>query len=170
MPFNQCLSLPLELKLLSTPDGPRLAWQPVAELSRLREKTFAAKTKTLKPGDANPLAKAHGELLELRAEFEPGADSEVAFSIRGIPISYDAKKQELIVNGHRAPAPLRDGKQRLIIYIDRTVIEVFASDGLTYVPLPVIPKADALSAEVSVTDAPVQFSKLAAYQLKSIWK
>ena len=32
------------------------------------------------------------------------------------------------------------------------------------------PKADALSAEVSVTGAPVKFSKLAVYQLKSIWK
>ena len=170
MPFNQCLSLPLELKLLSTPDGARLAWQPVAELTKLRGKTFDAKSLTLKPGDVNPLAKAQGDLLELRAEFTPDADSEVNFSVRGISISYHARQQELIVNGHRAPAPLRGGKQRITIYVDRTVVEVFASDGLTYVPMPVIPKPDALGVEVTVTGAPVTFSKLTAYELKSMWK
>ena len=167
MPFNQCLSLPLELKLISTPDGTWLARLPVAELTRLRAKTFAAGAPLLKPGDANPLAQAHGELLELRAEFVPGADSEIHFAVRGISIGYNAGKQELNVNGHRAPAPLRDGKQRLAIYVDRTAIEVFASDGLAYVPLPVIPKADAQGVEVSVAGAPVKFSKLAAFELKS---
>ena len=170
MPFNQCLSLPLELKLISTPDGVRLTRLPVSELTQLRDKTFDLGALELKPGDANPLAQAHGEMLELRAEFEPGADSEINFLVRGIAISYDARKQELIVNGHRAPAPLRDGKQRLIIYVDRTAIEVFASNGLAYVPLPVIPKADALGIEASVTGAPVKFSKLAGYELRSIWE
>jgi hypothetical protein len=38
------------------------------------------------------------------------------------------------------------------------------------VPMPVIPKADAQGVEVSVTGAPVKFSKLAAYELQGIWK
>jgi fructan beta-fructosidase len=170
MPFNQCMSLPLELNLLSTPDGARLAWQPAGELARLRGRAWDAGALTLKPGGANPLAKTHGELLELRAGFEPGEDSEINFTVRGIPVRYSARKQELTVNGHRAPAPLRQGKQQLILYVDRTVIEVFASDGLTYVPLPVIPKPDALGIEVSVAGAPVKFFHLTAYELRSIWK
>ncbi len=32
MPFNQCMSVPLELRLRSTAAGPRLSWQPVKEL------------------------------------------------------------------------------------------------------------------------------------------
>ena len=32
MPFNQAMSLPLELKLRQTAAGPRLTWQPVEEL------------------------------------------------------------------------------------------------------------------------------------------
>lgn len=170
MPFNQCMSLPLELKLLSTSDGPRLARQPTGELVRLRGRAWNAGALTLKTSDANPFAKARGELLELRAGFEPGEDSEINFNVRGIPVSYSARKQELTVNGHRAPAPLRQGKQQLILYIDRTVIEVFASDGLTYVPLPVIPKPDALSVELSVTGAPVKFFQLTAHELRSIWE
>ena len=80
MSFNQCLSLPLELKLLSTPEGIRLARLPVNELARLREKTFDAGSLLMKSGDANPLAAAKGESLELRAEWEPGADSKIDFA------------------------------------------------------------------------------------------
>ncbi len=169
MPFNQCISLPMELKLLSTPDGARLARQPINELTRIRGKTYDIGSFMLKSGDANPLAQARGELLELRAEFEPGADSEINFNVRGIPVSYIARNQALIVNGHRSPAPLRDGKQSFIIYIDRTSLEIFASDGLTYAPLAVIPKQDALGMELSITGTPAKFSKLAAYELRSIW-
>ena len=105
---------------------------------------------TLTEGDGNPLAKAGGELLELRAEFEPGAAAEVAFTVRGTKIVYDAKEQEIVVNNHRAPAPLRNGKQRLTVYADRTALEVFASDGLTYVPMPLISKAEERSVAVAV--------------------
>jgi sucrose-6-phosphate hydrolase SacC (GH32 family) len=170
MPFNQCMSLPLELNLLSTADGVRLARQPARELSGLRGRAWDAGAVVLKSGDANPFAKARGELLELRAGFEPGEDSEINFQVRGIPASYSARKQELTVNGHRAPAPLRQGKQQLILYVDRTVLEVFASDGLTYVPLPVIPKRDALGIELSVTGAPVKFFQLTTHELRSIWQ
>ena len=44
------------------------------------------------------LAQAHGELLELRAEFVPGADSEIHFAVRGISIGYNAGKQEFKKN------------------------------------------------------------------------
>jgi sucrose-6-phosphate hydrolase SacC (GH32 family) len=169
MPFNQCMSIPLELTLRSTPAGPRLAWQPVKELEALRAASHRMGPLTLKEGDANPLAQGGGELLELRAEFEPGSAAEVAFTVRGVPILYDAKAEEIIVNKHRAPAPLRGGRQRLIVYVDRTAVEVFASDGLSYVPMPVIPKDDERSVGVAVKGGPVRFTRLDAYELKSIW-
>jgi len=53
-----------------------------------------------------------------------------------------------------------------LIYVDRIVLKVFASDGLTYVPLPFTPKPEDLS--VAVTDG--QCESLEAYQLSSIWK
>ncbi len=170
MPFNQCMSLPLDLKLISTAGGVWLTYQPARELNALRGKSFDAGALMLKSGDANPLAKVQGDALEIRAEFEPAADSEINLMVRGISIKYSTQKQELTVNGHRAPAPLRNGKQRLTIYTDRTATEVFASDGLTYVPLPVIPKPDALDVVVSVTGSPVNFSDLAVYNLQSVWK
>ena len=169
MPFNQSMTIPLELKLKTTVQGPRLSWTPVKELAALRAKSHRFGAVTLQPDSANPLAGVKAELVELRAEFEPGATSTVKLDVRGVAIEYDAAKQELNVNNRRAPAPLRNGRQNLTLYVDRTGLEVFASDGLTYVPMPVQPAATNLSLQISVTGDPVKFSLLEAHKLRSIW-
>ncbi len=168
MPFNQCLTIPLSLSLRSTPEGARLDWQPAKELETLRGKSWHCGAFTLKPGEANPLADARGELLEVRADFEPGRNTEATFAVRGVPIVYDAGKAALIVNGLVAPAPLLQGRQKIIIYADRTSLEIFASDGLVYVPMPVLLKPENQSVEVSAPGGVVKFNHLDLYKLKSI--
>jgi sucrose-6-phosphate hydrolase SacC (GH32 family) len=170
MPFNQAMSLPLELELISTAEGPRLTWTPVKELEKLRAKSHYLGVRTLKEGEANPFAGISSELLEVRADFTPSADTTVSFNVRGVEIAYDAAKQELIVNKHRSPAPLRNGRQRLIIYADRTAFEVFASDGLIYVPMPVIPKAEDTTLALAVRGGAAKFTALDAHELQSTWK
>ncbi len=169
MPFNQSMTIPLELQLKTTSDGPRLTFTPARELAALRTKSHNLGALSLAPGAANPLAGVRSDLLELRAEFEPSSAKEVTFTVRGTTIVYDVAKQELIVNNHRAPAPLRDGVQRLTIYSDRTGLEVFASDGLTYVPMPVEQRATDLSVAVAVKGGAAAFKSLQAYELKSAW-
>ena len=168
MPFNQSMTIPLELKLTATADGPRMTWTPVKELASLRTKSHRFDVPTLAPDAANPLAAVRAELVEVNAEFEPG-EAEVSFTVRGATIRYDAKKQELAVNDHRVPAPLRDGKQRITIFCDRTGLEVFASDGLTYVPMPFVPKADDLALGVQAKAGAAKFSALQVHELKSAW-
>jgi sucrose-6-phosphate hydrolase SacC (GH32 family) len=170
MPFNQSMSIPMELRLISTGDGPRLTYTPVKELEDLRAKSHNLGEVTVAEGQANPLAQITGELFELNAEFAPGDASEIAFNVRGVPVVFDARKQELIVNGQRAPAPLRDGKQRLTIFADRTCLEVFASDGLTYLPMPINLKPEEKSLAVTVRGGAAKFSKLDVHELRSIWK
>ncbi len=169
MPFNQSMTIPLELKLAGTADGPRLTWTPVKELAALRAKSHHLGPTTLAPGQANPLARVAAELVEVRAEFAPGEAREVAFTVRGAAIVYNAQKQELAVNGHVAPAPLCDGKQRLVVYCDRTGLEVFASGGLTYVPLPFQPKPDDVQLDLQATGGSVQLMSLEVHELKSAW-
>ena len=171
MPFNQSMSLPLHLRLVGTPDGPRLTWTPVKELESLRARSHTRKAFSLAPGGANPLASVRGELLEIRAEFGPGGAGEIAFTVRGVPVVFDAVKQEIVVNGHRAPAPLpRDGKQRVAIFADRAGLEVFASDGLTFVPMPVNLKPEDQSLSVSARGGgAVAFSRLDVHELRSAW-
>jgi fructan beta-fructosidase len=169
MPFNQSMTIPMELNLKSTADGPRLTWTPVKEMHTLRAKTHSIQPLTLAPDAANPLARVQAELVELRAEFEPGDASELSFLVRGAAIVYDVKKQELAVNDLRAPAPLREGKQRLTVYCDRMGLEIFASDGLTYVPMPFIPKSNDLALAVHTKGGSAKLTSLQVHELKSTW-
>ena len=124
----------------------------------------------LKEGDANPLAGVSAELVELCAEIEPAGTAEVAFVLRGLSIVYEAAKQELVVNGHRAPAPLTDGKFRLTAYVDRVGSEVYACDGLTFVPMPFAPKPDDRALSVSVKGGSARLTSLDVHELRGIWK
>jgi sucrose-6-phosphate hydrolase SacC (GH32 family) len=170
MPFNQSMTLPLELRLVSTPDGPRLSFTPVSELTALRAETLFPHVETLSPGAANPLADFRGDLLELRAVFIPGTAKEVTFRIRGATISWEQATGELIVNGHRAQAPLVNGKQELTISCDRTGLEVFASGGLCYVPMPFIPDLDDRGLGLTVGGGEATFTTLEVHKLRSAWR
>ena len=168
MSFNQAMTIPLELKLLGTPQGPRLSWTPVRELETLRARTHRFEGVALQPASRNPLASVSAELVEVRTEFEPGA-AETILNVRGATIAYDARKEQLAVNGHKVPAPLRHGRQRLTLYCDRIGLEVFASDGLTYVPMPFLPKAGDLGLGLQVQGGEVKFRSLEVHELKSAW-
>jgi fructan beta-fructosidase len=169
MPFNQSMSLPNELKLLATPEGPRLTWTPVKELEALRARSHLLGPMHLAPGAANPFAGLKGELLEVRAEFAPGDATEVVFTVRGLKIAYDCAKQELAVGDHRVSAPLFDGHQRLIIYVDRTAFEVYASDGLAFIPVATAPDADDQALTLSVEGGTATITALDVHELNSIW-
>ncbi|HEY0257234.1 MAG TPA: glycoside hydrolase family 32 protein, partial [Candidatus Methylacidiphilales bacterium] len=94
MPFSQEMSVPIELKLIATPEGPRLTWTPVEELKALRGEGHHIKSLTLKPGDTNPLANVHGNLLEIRARFKPNEAGEMSLNVRGASVNYNAATQE----------------------------------------------------------------------------
>ncbi|RYG68134.1 DUF4980 domain-containing protein [bacterium] len=170
MNFNQAMSIPATLGLKSTPEGPRLTWTPVPELQALRTKTNSIGALTLAETNPNPLKDLSGELLEIRTEFEPGTANEVRFDVRGVPIIFDATKNQISVAGFRANAPLQKGKINLTIFIDRTGVEVYAADGLAFVPVNINLKPEDLSLSVKTTGGTAKFSKLDVYNLKSSWE
>jgi len=169
MSFNQCMSLPLNLSLVKAPEGPRLTWSPVAELEQLRGKQHQLADLTLKSGETKLLAGLESELLDIVTVIEPAAATEVAFDICGVPVVYDVPKQELSVNGHRAPAQLRNGKVDVRVLVDRTAFEVFADGGLTYIPMPVIPAADNRALSITAKGGDVRLPVCEVYELRSIW-
>ena len=168
MPFNQSMTIPLELKLLSTQAGPRLSFAPVKELETLRGKHHHIETNKLTLSE-NPLRAVHAELIELQAEFEPKATSEVTFNIRGVDVTYLGATEQLRVGDLLASAPLRGGKQRVTIYADRTGLEIFASDGLCYIPLPKNLDAANQSLSLTASGGEIVVNKLDVYELKSAW-
>ncbi|MGH7135747.1 MAG: GH32 C-terminal domain-containing protein, partial [Pirellulales bacterium] len=90
--------------------------------------------------------------------------------LRGVPIVFDAAKQELSINGHRAAVPLRDGKLDVRLIVDRTAFELFVNDGLIYVPMPVIPAADNHDLSITARGGDVRVPVLDVYELRSIWE
>ncbi len=169
MSFNQAMSLPLELALRSTPDGLRLTRMPVKELTTLRGKSRTMGPVDVKAGD-RPLNDVGGELLEVRAAITPDEGCQFALTVRGVSMSYDAKLQELRIGDHKLSLPLREHEVDLRIFADRTVFEVFASDGLVYAPMPVIPKPDNRAVTFAVCAGKVRVERLTVNQLDSIWK
>jgi len=169
MPFNQSMTVPLELGLMQTDEGPRLTYSPVQELKKLRKNTYTFDLHSVQPGDPNPFADISAELLEINVSFLPGDARELVFNIRDVMIEYDFGKQELSVAGHRAPAPLRDGRQRLVILADRTGVEVFGSDGLCYIPMPYNTNPQNQKIFLEARGGKVVLEALEVSELKSAW-
>ena len=66
-------------------------------------------------------------------------------------------------------APLVGGRQRLHVFVDRTLLEVYASDGLIYATLPFIPKPEDQAVTVVTAGGSASLAGLEVYQLKSSW-
>jgi fructan beta-fructosidase len=169
MSFNQAMSLPMDLGLKTTPDGPRLTRQPAKELESLRGKSKTFGPIDVKPGD-QPIKDSGGELLEVRASIIPGEASRFTLTIRGVTLAYDTKSQELRIGDVKLNVPLRDGRLNLHLFADRTTFDFFASDGLVYVPFQVIPKPDATAVTFDVAADKVRLERLVVNELTSIWK
>ena len=169
MSFNQSMTIPLELRLVSTDDGPRMTFTPIEQLEALRTKTTNFEAMVLKPGDRNPSDDLELELLEIRTEIEPGNASEIVFNVRDAMILYETAKQEISVDGQRAAVPLLEGKLRLKIYGDRTGLEVFVSDGLCYLPIPFNTNPENRKVFLESQAGAARVRKLEVHQLRSAW-
>ena len=156
---NQGMTLPMELSLVRTADGLRLARFPVKELESLRA------------GEATAFKAFEGELAEVEFACTPVADAVVTLDLRGVKIEYDAVKKTLSVNG-RATAWDLDaaGRLGLHVFVDRVGLEIFSLDGFQYLPLPEIvpdPANRKLSWRAAGAKKPVRDVAERAWRLKS---
>src|SRR5262249_46362239 len=135
-----------------------------------RDAKHAWKELTVKPG-ANPLAEVKGELFDISAEVRPGAAEQVTFTVRGVPVVYDAKKGEVSCKGKAAPVKLRkDGTVRLRILVDRGSVEVFGNDGQAALSAGVLVSPDDRSLALSARGGEAKVTALEVNVLKSAWK
>lgn len=168
MPFNQMMCFPCDLRLRSTPEGPRLTWLPVPEITALHAQTRRVEAGPLEPG-TNPLAGFEAELVSLEASLEPGAATALTVDIRGHVLRYDVAAGTLQVREVKIPVPLEDGRLSLRVLVDRTSVEVFAQGGLFYLPLPAMAEAGNRSLSLQAEGGPARVHRLLAHRLKSIW-
>jgi len=103
-------------------------------------------------------------------EITPGKAKEVALNIRGVAVIYNVAAQQLVADGVKAPAPLQNGKLTLLIYADRTGLEIFANNGLMFMPVNINIDDSDRSLSLSVKGGTAKISSLEVYELKSIWQ
>jgi sucrose-6-phosphate hydrolase SacC (GH32 family) len=164
------MTVPLELGLRETMEGVRLTFAPVRELLSLRGGVHSLGELSLRPGMRNPLEGLEGELWDVELEFEPGEARSVVLTVRDVVVEYDVKRQELVVGGQRAAAPLQGGRQRLRVLCDRTGVEVFGSGGLCYVPLPVNVNSQNRRLHLEARGGTALVHGAEVYELRSAWQ
>ena len=166
MPFNQQMTFPAELTLHTTPDGPRLFRMPVGEIDLLHAKEHHWSDLTLKPGEPMPLAGLAGDLFDVQAEIDLGDSTEAGLVVRGEPVTYSVKNQNLTALGV-APLPVADGHLSLRLLVDRTSLETFAQGGRVSLSSCFLPETDGLTLFARGGTALVK--SLVVYELKSAW-
>jgi sucrose-6-phosphate hydrolase SacC (GH32 family) len=168
MPFNQMLGIPVELQLRPTDEGLRLCSEPVRELKSLRGKSHAIKRRPVRAGD-NPLAGIGGELFEVIVDISLGDATEITFYLRGVPVIYHVKKQQLSCEGRTGPLKEANGAIKLRMLVDRTSIDIFGNDGHLYMPMCMRISPDNRSFSMEVAGGSATINSLEIVELKSCW-
>jgi fructan beta-fructosidase len=186
-------SLPRALRLKTYPDGIRLVQTPVAETTKLRVKQLlrANKLSIQQANDKLRVGNVKGDLLEIEAEIAPRDAGEVGFRLRKgqneeTLVGISAKTRHVFIDRTRSGlvsfSPDFPGRHRatlhwtspvkLHIFLDRSSIELFASDGETVLTERIYPSpgSDALEMYSDSASADTQVSLLNIWQLSSIWK
>lgn len=167
MPFNQCMAFPAELSLRTTPDGIRLCAVPAREIATLHDQVTTIPAGPFAQGD-DPLAKLSGELLDVKGSFGLPEGGSLTLTLRGVAITYDAAKRELACAGRKAPLALADGRLELRVLVDRTSVEIYAGDGVVYMPLTEKPAAADRSLHLAASPG-TRITALTVATLRSAW-
>lgn len=169
MPFNQSMSLPLEVGLTKTDHGLRMTYRPIAELQKLRTKSLVFHSPILTPQSANPISSLNGELVEVVFEASPSSDAIMEWSIRGEKIRYSQSTRFLEGFGLKISIPKSEATLKLRFFVDRNSIEIFAASDQIYVPIPVSFSPENISYSFRILQGEAEQARIDTYELRSAW-
>jgi fructan beta-fructosidase len=165
MPFNQAFSLPIELRLVSTPAGVRMRAEPVRELETLRGDPVTAERREL-AADTPIEVRAPGNPLDILIQAEPGRARELRLRFGTNEIVYDAAGRTL----DGMPLPLEGGKLRVRVVVDRPLYEVVGGGGAVYKTAQRRdPGKPIESVRLSAVGGPAGAASVTVYPMRSIW-
>ena len=175
MPFNQQMTIPCELTLRTTPDGPRLHAEPVAEFARLH-----ASARSWSRSSAGRDDDDLGSVLP-RTEAAVGVDVTITAKgeamggwtamLYGSKVDYDAGKQILNVDGLEVPLKAESDEISVRILADRRSLEVFGNNGRVAASRRVARKPGAPALEMTASGAADrnQSLRIRDHTLKPAW-
>ena len=166
MPFNQQMTIPVDLTLKSTADGVRMCAEPVGELTSLREDSTTHTD--LRLGEEVSRFDG-GELLDIEAEFELGSASSLGIRVRGRDINFDAAQQRLS-SDITAHVGTPGGRLQLRILVDRGSLEIFAGDGQAVISRGVLMQPDDTAIAIQASGGSARLARMTVHRLRSVWR
>jgi fructan beta-fructosidase len=172
MPFNQQMTIPVQLVLRTTADGVRLCALPVEQVHKLwtrdDEHIVSERWQELAPGK-HFTPGVQGELLDIRVTLRPDGAERCGIVARGTRITLDRKTKTLTCGKETAPLLLEDGLIRLRVLVDRGSIEVFVNDGRIALVAAALPRPEDMSVELFAEGGAARAQDLRIAALRSAW-
>ncbi|MBC8117593.1 MAG: GH32 C-terminal domain-containing protein, partial [Candidatus Saccharimonas sp.] len=137
-PFNQQMTIPVELTLKTTANGTKLFAWPVPELDaaskgRAHATILSIDRLKLQPSKEVTVTGPGVTLdqFDMTLELEVGTAEKITLTVCGTPIVCDAKQQKLTCRHVTAPVSIREGRVSLRVIGDRGSLEIFVNKGET---------------------------------------
>jgi len=168
----------------------RLNFEPAREVESLRGKKFRLEDIKAGPGSGGVIKEAKGDALEIFAEIEVREAAQAGIKVRASPddseqtlIYYDRAGERLVVDRSRssrdpaaktpmrsAPFKLAEGETlKLRIFLDRSVVEVFANSRVVMSSRIYPARADSLGLELFSTSGTMRVKSLDIWEMTPIW-
>jgi sucrose-6-phosphate hydrolase SacC (GH32 family) len=168
MSFNQSLLFPVNLTLRSTEEGIRMSANPVEEIKNLSVNEHKWNN-ILVAGNEDLLSGIESKLLDIYVEFQVERPGSFGIMIKGKEIKYDTETQMISCDEEQTRLKPIDGIINLRILVDKLTFELFANDGLLYMPIRAYPEEKQSSLEIFSKKGDVIVNSLIVNELKSIW-
>jgi len=153
--WNQQMAVPNRLQLKQTENGLRLRMWPVKQIEKLRVREVPVRGKEVVIPSG---------LIDFSAEWAGALDVQV----NGIRIQFDPSTNKLRAGEKEAPLSGNPKKFKLRVLADVTSVEIYAQDGLVWMPIFYIPKPDEFKGLRFLGDAGNK-GKFRAFELKGVW-
>ncbi len=188
-PWRGAQSIPRVVTLKRYPEGIRLVQSPVIEMRRLRDQHYRFEKESI-AGDSALLADVAGDTLEILAEFQLASASEFGFKVRRGPseetlVGYDIKSKQIFIDRTRsgkvefsADFPGRrtavlspqTERVRFHIFVDRSSVEVFGSDGQTVLTELIFPDPNSKGIQLYAKNGNAKLVSLDIWKLRAAWQ
>jgi sucrose-6-phosphate hydrolase SacC (GH32 family) len=93
----------------------------------------------------------------------------VTFTLRGTQVTYNAQSQQIVCEGITKSLSPVNGVITLQMLVDRGTLEIYANNGLVYMPMSVPPSAGARSISLIALGNGAQLLSAHFYNLGSAW-
>ena len=183
-PFKGAMSLPRQISLKRTAAGLQLVQQPIASATDLRG-SVTERTGIKLAGQQEVLAKDIDNAYEIEVEIKPGTAQRV-----GLKLAKNGTEETIIqyTNGtlqldrrqsgnvgfskrfpsvEEAPLSPQQGVIKLRIFVDKSIVEVFANEGERVITDLIFPTASTGSIELFAEGGSAEFTQVKLWPMKT---